>query len=182
MTWPSSRGEPCATTSSREVVAAPQIKSDGLRADRPQSADRRLPRRRRGQNRLHRRRRASHRRLSRPQRSSRLRGAHAQRRPAGGLYGPLRLDLAVVRVAERGAASTSCANAPIGSQGGSTIGSRSSAACSSAGRYSLRAAISNMYSSNHESFIVKKPFWPAPRPTSSRPASGAARRRPRPRR
>ena len=46
------------------------------------------------------------------------------------------------------------ASAPIGSHGGSTIGGCSSAACNSAGRALRRAAISNMYSSNHASCIT----------------------------
>jgi hypothetical protein len=46
------------------------------------------------------------------------------------------------------------ASAPIGSHGGSTIGGCSSAACSSAGSALRRAAISNMYSSNHASCIT----------------------------
>jgi hypothetical protein len=46
------------------------------------------------------------------------------------------------------------ARAPIGSQAGSTMGSASSALCSSAGSALLRAAISNTYWPNQESFIV----------------------------
>src|SRR5919109_1487262 len=45
------------------------------------------------------------------------------------------------------------ASEPIGSQAGSTMGGSSSAARRAAGRALRRAAISNRYSSNHESFM-----------------------------
>lgn len=50
--------------------------------------------------------------------------------------------------------STYRARAPIGSQAGNTTGCSSRAASSSGGRNDFGAAISKMYSSNHESFMV----------------------------
>ena len=48
---------------------------------------------------------------------------------------------------------TVAANEPIGSQAGSTIGGSSRAAHRAAGKALWRAAISNRYWSNHESFM-----------------------------
>ena len=52
------------------------------------------------------------------------------------------------------------ASEPMGSQGGKTMGGNLSAFCRGLGSALLRVAISNMYSSNHESFITKNPLRP----------------------
>ena len=52
------------------------------------------------------------------------------------------------------------ASEPIGSHGGRTMGGNLSAFCRGLGNVLLRAAISNTYSSNHESFMTKNPLRP----------------------